>query len=167
MATYNYTKKAEDCIVEDAPVHHSGRDPRMPLDHDPEKEDQKSDYRDKLTLDEVAENDAEMAKYAIKNSNRYFFNSPLKANAFIGKCVQMTLNHCGLMILEGMPAELVQEKMDLEHHEDHFQGLLMFLSGFADQSRSPDSQSSALAQKPDSIPKIHDGSLRTLARCGW
>jgi len=114
MATINYTKKAEDCIVEGEGPNKAGRAQRMPFNHDPEKEAMLSDYRDKLTLDEVAENDIEMVEYAIKNSKRYFFNTQQQALAFVGRCIQMTMNHCGLMILEGMSAPLVQERMDKE-----------------------------------------------------
>ena len=126
MATIkSYVKKAEDCIIGNDEIarimsdsrdrgepKHSKRPIRMPLGHDPAKEEQRADYRDDLTMDELRENDIEMTKDAIRNAKRYVFRTPRQAQAFVGQCVQMTLNHCGLMILEGMPAELVQRKMD-------------------------------------------------------
>ncbi len=121
MAVINYTKKAEDCVVDNdeaaqkmAESRKNGpkRPIRFPHGHDHEKEAQKADYRDGLTLDHYKENDEEMLKYAVKNSKRYFFDSPLHAQAFMGRCVQMTLNRCGCMILEGMPGEYVQKSMD-------------------------------------------------------
>ena len=112
MATINYAKPAEDCIIDGDGPNKAGKVQRLPFDHDPEKEHAQADYRDKLTFDEVAENDEDMAKYAVKNSKRYVFSNFKTAQAFMGKCVQITLNRCGLMILEGMPAEQVQKKMD-------------------------------------------------------
>ena len=118
MATItSFKKKAEDCVVgpnNPFKPNRSGREQRMPDGYDPEKVEKLSDYRDKMTFDEVAANDIEMAKDAIKNANRYFFKDAQQALAFVGKCVQTTLNHCGLLILENMPAELVQKKMDKE-----------------------------------------------------
>lgn len=116
MATYDYTKPAKDCLVsndgEKIPVNHANRAPRMPDNYDPEKEYKKADYRDHLTLDENESNDNEMAKYAVKNAKRYFFTTPVKAQAFMGKCIQMTLIRCGLIIEPGMPADLVQGRME-------------------------------------------------------
>ena len=49
-------------------------------------------YADKLTLDEVAENDLAMVKDAIKDANRYGFGQDkMKAVAFIRQCVDATL----------------------------------------------------------------------------
>lgn len=113
----NYTKPAKDCIVnndgeEITKVHHANRDPRMPDNHDPEKEYQKSDYRDNLTLDEVAENDQEMHKEAIKNARRYFFKNAWSAQAFVGKCIEVTLKRLGCVVIQGMPAGRLQGLMD-------------------------------------------------------
>ncbi len=116
MATItSFKKKAEDCVVgkyNPFKANRAGRAPRMPDGYDPEKVEKLSDYRDKLTLNDVADNDLEMVKDAVKNAKRYFFEDANQAMAFVGKCVQTTLNHCGLLILEGMKAELVQKKMD-------------------------------------------------------
>ncbi len=116
----DFVKKAEDCIVDNDEVAQKMTDSRkrrplrLPHGHDKKKDAALSDYRDEMTLDEVAENDLAMTKDAIKNSKRYGFQTAKQAQAFMGRCVQTTLNGCGLMILEGMPAALVQRKMDSE-----------------------------------------------------
>lgn len=61
-----------------------------------------SDYRDNMTLDEIAANDLEMTKEAIKNANKYSFNDPKKAVQFIGVCIKNTLKHLGIKNFEKM-----------------------------------------------------------------
>lgn len=59
----------------------------------------KGTYADKLTLDELASNDLEMAKDAIKNSNRYHFGrDKRKALIFIRTCVDATLKKLGIKV---------------------------------------------------------------------
>lgn len=112
MATItSYKKKAKDCIAPDD-AHHSGRTPRLPFGHDAKKEAQVSDYRDKLTFDEVILNDEEMAKYAVKNSEPKEFRLEEMAKMYRRVCVKMTLERCGVTYIKGMPPDRYQKKMD-------------------------------------------------------
>ena len=111
MATItSYKKTAKDCVVQGP--NPTGKVQRLPFGHDAKKDAQRSDYRDKMTFDEVILNDEEMAKYAVKNSKRYGFTKTNRAQAFVGRCVQMSLNHCGLMVVKGTPEIIIQKKMD-------------------------------------------------------
>lgn len=71
-----------------------------------------SDYRDNMTLDEIAANDLEMTKDAIKNSKRYKFFDPKQAFAFTGQCMKNTLDHIGVKIVTGMHGKMAQRIMD-------------------------------------------------------
>lgn len=54
-------------------------------------------YQKNLTLDEIAANDLEMVKYAIKNAKKYNFGKDMKkAVAFIKLCLGRTLVSLGL-----------------------------------------------------------------------
>jgi hypothetical protein len=54
-------------------------------------------FADKLTLDEIAENDLNMVKDAIKNANKYHFGHDMKkAVAFIRECLGKTLVRLGV-----------------------------------------------------------------------
>lgn len=113
MATItSYKKKAKDCITpKDA--HHSGRVPRLPFGHDAKKEAQKSDYRDKMTFDEIKENDLAMAEDAMKNSKPHSYPSLNQAMAFRAECYRAAIRHCcGADIGGGMSPELAQKMMD-------------------------------------------------------
>jgi hypothetical protein len=94
---YDYKVHAEDAVIK-------GELPPRP-----------TDYRDDLTLDDLAANDLEMAKYAVKNAKRYGFNTPIAAQKFVGYCVDMTLRRCGVTVIQGMPAPVLQKNMDEEH----------------------------------------------------
>jgi len=57
----------------------------------------KKTYVDKLTLDEIAANDLEMVKEAIKNAKKYSFgHDPKKATAFVRHCLARTLVSLGM-----------------------------------------------------------------------
>lgn len=60
------------------------------------------DYREKLTLDEMADNDLEMVKDAVKNCKRYRFNNPDAAAKFHFVAVDATLKYIGLDVLSNM-----------------------------------------------------------------
>lgn len=56
-------------------------------------------FADKMTLDEIAENDVEMTRDAIKNANRYHFGKDQrKAMLFVRHCIDATLRHLGIKI---------------------------------------------------------------------
>ena len=48
-----------------------------------------------MTLDEAAENDAEMVADAIRNADRYFFKNSQKAQMFVAYCLSRTLESLG------------------------------------------------------------------------
>jgi hypothetical protein len=55
--------------------------------------------QDKLTLDEIADNDLEMVKDAITNANKYPFGRDIrKAKLFIRHCLNCTLKHLGITV---------------------------------------------------------------------
>jgi hypothetical protein len=55
------------------------------------------DYRDKMTLDEMADNDMAMTKDAIKNASRYNFGRDMrKATIFLRNCLDFTLRRLGM-----------------------------------------------------------------------
>jgi len=58
-----------------------------------------ANYTDNLTLDEIGENDLEMAKDAIKNANKYSFGSHMKKSVlFVKHCLDTTLKHLGITV---------------------------------------------------------------------
>lgn len=61
--------------------------------------DAKGTFADKITLAEVAENDLNMVKDAIKNANRYHFGHDMrKAIIFVRVCVDATMKRLGIVI---------------------------------------------------------------------
>ena len=59
----------------------------------------KPTFADKLTLDEVAENDLEMTLEAIKGANKFHFgNNMQKAVLFVRSCLDNTLRYLGIVI---------------------------------------------------------------------
>ncbi len=56
-----------------------------------------STYTDKLTLDEIAENDMQMLRDAIKNASKYTFGMDMKkAILFVRDCIDRTLKSLGI-----------------------------------------------------------------------
>lgn len=57
----------------------------------------KKTYADDLTLDEIAANDLEMTRDAIKNANKYSFGPDAKKAAlFVRSCLERTFIHLGM-----------------------------------------------------------------------
>ena len=147
MAVINYAKPARDCIDDGRPTgkdhvpNPKGKVQRLPFGHDPEAED--SDYRDKMTRDELAGNDHEMAKIAIRDSRAYYFDLKFDLRtglldirvpmAFIGRCIQMTHNRCGIMILEGMDERTIKKLLKKSNVQtetrDFYKGENMWRNG--------------------------------------
>jgi hypothetical protein len=60
---------------------------------------QKDTYQKNLSLDEIASNDLEMVKDAIKNANKYGFGKDkMKALGFVKDCVDKTLKRLGITV---------------------------------------------------------------------
>lgn len=56
-------------------------------------------FTDKLTLEDIAANDIEMTRDAIKNANKYNFGKDArKAMVFIKTCLDATLKHLGITV---------------------------------------------------------------------
>lgn len=77
-------------------------------------------YLDNYTLDEIAANDLEMLRDAIKNAYKYKFYDLKKAMKFVGACVRETLIALGLPNFERIPKKLLakiqkQKKIRVEH----------------------------------------------------
>lgn len=70
------------------------------------------DYRDDMLLDEMAENDLEMAKDAVKNCQRYRFNNPLAAKRLHFVAIDATLKRVGLNVLEDFSPTAIQGNLD-------------------------------------------------------
>ena len=75
-------------------------------------------YADKLTLDELASNDLEMAKDAVKNANRYHFGQDQrKALIFIRTCLDSTLRKLGIKVSPpSTKAQQAQYAKTLDRH---------------------------------------------------
>jgi hypothetical protein len=70
------------------------------------------DYRDNMTLEEIADNDLEMIKDAVKNCKRYRFNSPNAAKQLHFVAVDATLKYIGLDVMLNPSEGRVQKSMD-------------------------------------------------------
>ena len=70
-----------------------------------------SDYRDQMTLEEVALNDREMVKDAIKNCKRYRFYSAKEANVFLFTTLDSTLKWLGVDFDDRPPAHVVANRL--------------------------------------------------------
>lgn len=57
-----------------------------------------NNYQDDMTLGEIGENDLEMTEDAIKNANKYTFDTKNKAMLFIKHCMDCTLKHVGIVV---------------------------------------------------------------------
>ena len=83
-------------------------------------------YQDNMTLDEIAANDLEMAKDAIKNAKKFTFYNPRAAIRFTGECVKATLIRMGLPNFEKIPQKLLKkiqkEKKIKVEHRARYQG---------------------------------------------
>lgn len=61
------------------------------------KDNTEHDYRDNMTIDDIAANDMEMLKDAIKNASRYHFGPEMnKALRFVQDCVARTFRRLGM-----------------------------------------------------------------------
>ena len=66
-------------------------------------------YADNLTLNEIASNDMEMTRDAVKNANRYHFGKDKKkAFLFVRHCLDCTLRHCGIVMAP--PSGRIEQK---------------------------------------------------------
>ena len=77
-----------------------------------------------MTLDEVAANDMEMAKDAIKNSKKYAFHTPEKAVRFVGACIGGTLVYLGIPLADKMKPKMLdriqkQKKIVIEKRDGY------------------------------------------------
>jgi hypothetical protein len=92
-----------------------------------------SNYQDNLTLDEIGENDLEMAKDAIKKAKQYNFGrNPKKAVLFIKNCMDVALKHLGIDVeipkgkhAKKMYGNILDRKMKdagvkIEHRNNYF-----------------------------------------------
>ncbi len=87
-----------------------------------------------MTLDEVAENDLEMLKDAIKNAKRYMFTNPEAAVKFVGRCIVSTLDYLGIpgaYNISGKMLDRIQKtkKIKIERRSD-YQGDDVWRNGF-------------------------------------
>jgi len=83
-----------------------------------------TDYQANMTLDEIAANDLEMTRDAVKNAKRYCFMTPRVALRFQGECVKVLLIRLGLPNFEKIPAKLLKkiqkEKQILVEHRSRY-----------------------------------------------
>jgi hypothetical protein len=71
-----------------------------------------TDYRDNMTIDEMAENDGYMVEHAIKNAKRYTFFNLEEARAFTGRAVQETLDRLGIKIRPGVSPKFIDKHLE-------------------------------------------------------
>jgi hypothetical protein len=55
-------------------------------------------YTDKMTLDEIQDNDLEMVKYAVKNANKHQLRNQRQAAQFVKHCLDITLKRLGVHV---------------------------------------------------------------------
>jgi len=73
-----------------------------------------SDYRDGMTLDDMARNDMEMLEDAIKNADRYHFGRDMKkATQFVRECLRRTLKRLGGGIEIALPSNLTSKEAQM------------------------------------------------------
>jgi hypothetical protein len=92
------------------------------------------DYRDKMTLDEMAENDRAMTDDAAKRFRRYKWYRPKPAFKFISHCIKSTLDRLGVKIMPGMNPKMVDRmlltrKVKVEKRT-HYEGNDVWRNGF-------------------------------------
>lgn len=78
---------------------------------------QMADYQKDMTLDEIAANDLEMTKDAIKNANRYRFGNMVHAANFSAQCLKSTLEYLGIknpMDMTGKALDRMQKKQRIK-----------------------------------------------------
>ncbi len=83
-----------------------------------------SDYRDDMTLSEMAENDAYMVEEKIRNASSYFFISMPQAVQFIHGCMKKTMDHIGVKIRPDSEPRFVDrmlknKKVQVEHRKKY------------------------------------------------
>ncbi len=80
-------------------------------------EKDRTTYADKLTLDEISENDLEMTKDAIKNANKYHFGHDMqRAAIFIRECLALTLKRLGVKVPVAPPPNLIGSQEGRARH---------------------------------------------------
>ena len=90
--------------------------------------DAKGTYTDKLTIDEIADNDLEMTRDAIKQASKYGFGKDkMKALGFVKDCVDKTLKRLGITVnppatkeakakyAQWLDNEMVMRQIRIEH----------------------------------------------------
>ena len=70
-----------------------------------------TDYRDNMTLDEMAENDGYMVEHAIKNAKRVTFFELDEARRFTGECMRQTLDRLSIKIRPGISPKFVDKHL--------------------------------------------------------
>lgn len=83
-----------------------------------------SDYRDDMTLSEMAENDAYMQAVAIKDAQAYYFINIQEALNFLHKCTKRTMDHIGVKIRPDSDPRFVDKmlankKVQVEHRKKY------------------------------------------------
>lgn len=86
--------------------------------------DDKEDYRDDMTLSEIAENDTYMVEETIRNADRFFFYSLVSAQRFVGACMKNTMDYIGVKIRPNMHEKMVDRllkshKVQVEHRNKY------------------------------------------------
>jgi len=101
-----------------------------------EEFEHKKTFADDLTLDEIADNDLEMTRDAIKNSSRYNFGPDMKkAVQFVRQCLDVTFKRLGMMspqpppncispasrtrFAEKLDAEMKEKQIRIEHRNKY------------------------------------------------
>jgi hypothetical protein len=96
--------------------------------------DVKGTFADKLTLDEIAANDLEMTKDAVKNASKYRFGKDIKkAVTFVRLAVDATLKRLGIIVNVPTSPEMkvvyaavmdkqMREKQIRIEHRNHYKG---------------------------------------------
>ena len=82
------------------------------------------DYRDDMTLSEIADNDAYMVEAKIKNASSYFFVTLPQALKFIHACMKRTMDHLGVKIRPDSEPRFIDKvlknkKVQVEHRNKY------------------------------------------------
>ncbi|MHC4417212.1 MAG: hypothetical protein ACYSU6_01355 [Planctomycetota bacterium] len=82
------------------------------------------DYRDDMTLSEMAENDAYMVEERIKGASSYFFISMSQALKFVHACMKKTLDRLGVKVRPDSEPRFVDRmlknrKVQVEHRNKY------------------------------------------------
>lgn len=133
------------------------------------------DYRDNLTLDEIADNDLEMTKDAVKNAKRYTFWNPQEAIRFMGRAIGDTLVYLGIENSLKMTPQMLDRiektyKIKIERRnrykdpETWRNGIYIYKDGvivaFISEVFTPKISPLAISQRPDRWYVITNAKLR-------